>query len=107
MRVAIISPLFVFYSMQPISTHHDYGVLAAYILIINPRDPDHAKQLLHLIPFTSRSANCNGHLGRKYMATVPQLDSIRGLYTLDIESLESYQIGNTSACLLWESVTYF
>ena len=38
------------------------------------------------------------------MATVPQLDSIRGLYTLDIESLESYQIGNASVCLLWESI---
>merc|ERR1711934_767744 len=29
------------------------------------------------------------------MATKPQLDSIRGLYTLNIEALESYQIGNT------------
>ena len=59
---------------------------------------------LHLNPRISRSANCNVHLGRKYMATVPQLDSIRGLYTLDIESLESYQIGNASVCLLWESI---
>jgi hypothetical protein len=39
--------------------------------------------------------SCKTVLGRKYITTLCKLDSLRGLYSLDASSIESYQLGTS------------
>merc|ERR1711871_1742651 len=43
--------------------------------------------------YAIKCPNCDSHIGRKYMATSPEMDSVRGLFTLDIDAHQSSQIG--------------
>ncbi|XP_045197195.2 uncharacterized protein LOC123551944 [Mercenaria mercenaria] len=41
--------------------------------------------------------NCNEVLGKQYLASPPELDYIRGSFTLHVEKLNSYEVGSAEA----------